>query len=153
MTGYIDVSKIAAGLSAMLTPLIAIVTVLILVLQYFLAARTWKLAVYDKRYAVYRSTMEYITSVLQDTTMTTDRLSRFLAQTRESEFLFHKEIHAFMKSLYSKGTDLLTIQSDIKAEKDEAQRAKYVKTERQIVKWFGDQLAVATRRLGRYLRI
>jgi hypothetical protein len=153
MTGCIDISKIAAGLGAMLTPLIAIITVVILVLQYLLAARTWTLALYEKRYAVFRFTMEYITSVVQDTTMTADRLSRFLAQTRESEFLFHQEIDAFMKTLHSKGNDLLTTQSDIKAERDEAQRAKYVETHRQILNWFGDQLAVATRRFGRYLRV
>jgi hypothetical protein len=149
MTGCIDLSKIGAGLGAMLTPLIAIITVVILVLQYLLAARTWRLALYDKRYAVFRFTMEYISSVVQDTTMSADRLSRFLAQTRESEFLFHQEIHAFMKSLYSKGTDLLTIE----AERSDDERAKNAEKKREILKWFGDQLAVATCRFGRYLRV
>src|SRR2546427_1797405 len=122
MTECIDVSKIAAGLSAMLTPIIAIITALILVLQYLLAARTWRLALYDKRYPVYKSTMRYVSLIVENGAVTAAQLVLFLREARENEFLFHQEIHAFMKSLHSKGADLLTTENLAKAERDDAKR-------------------------------
>jgi len=154
MMACFDVTEIAGGLSALLTPVIAVVTVSILVLQYLLARRRWRLDLYDKRYPVFMSTMDYISSVVQTGGTTADRTTQFLRETKDREFLFGKEIHDFLGLLYKKGVDLWTAQETTNApHANEDDRKALIYEARDLKKWFGDQFEVAKRLFDPYLRI
>lgn len=152
MIACIDLAKIASGLSALLTPIIAIITTLILIFQYLLARRRWRLDLYDKRYPVYICTMDYITSAIAEE-MTHERLFQFLRESKDKEFLFEMDVRSFLDQLYKKGVDLRTELAVYQHMTVGDERTRHVDREAEIRKWFLAQLEVAKQMFGRYLAI
>lgn len=140
-------------LSGFLTPVLAILAALIAVWQYRLASLNWRLALYDKRYPVYLSTMDYISFVIREGEMTHDRLVQFLRESRDKEFLFGTEVHSSLKDLYEKGVDLKTTQTLYAKMREGEQRTKHIDQENEILKWFLNQSDVANNVFRPYLGI
>ena len=155
MAACFDVAGIANGLSAFLTPAIAIVTAVIVVLQYQLAARSWRLAAYDKRYPVFTEVLDYILFVRREMTMTFERLSQFKREAKNKDFLFNEEVRAFIEELYEKGRDLYADAETIKLSQgtpDESEKALILESG-ELKQWFKGQDDRAKQLFKQYLSI
>lgn len=142
--------KIFAGL---LTPILAIVATVIIVMQYFLQRNRWKFDLFNKRYPIYDYTKKYLANIATKGGITHDELIDFLRQTKDSEFLFKKDVNNYLKLLYSKGNDLEFISKKVNTLNIEAERIKAVDQEHELRTWFSDQFKTASEIFGEYLRI
>jgi len=134
--------------------LIAFIAVSILVLQYLLAKRRWRLDLYDKRYPVYLGTMEYLSVIMRDASVTMEELMKFLRNSKDKEFLFGKDVKDYLEELYKKGVDLKRYESLLKNDRlDEEKRTKLVDEEADLLEWFRKQFDVSKTLFGKYLAI
>jgi len=144
------ISKVS---SALLTPVLAVVGTFVVVNQYRLQRWRWKLDLYDKRYPVFISTMEYISSIVQNHNVTNDLLFKFLRDSKDKEFLFGEDIKKHLENLYKKGLDLQLVEIELKPEPVGDKRSQMVKQSSEIAKWFSNQFEVTKRLFGEYLAI
>lgn len=141
-------------ISGFLTPVIAIITASILILQYLLAKRRWRLDLYDKRYPVYLTTMQYISFIIQEANLTQEELVKFLRNSKDKEFLFGDDVKGYLNELYSKGVGLMRY-TRLQERKNlqEEKRLGYVDKETELLEWFRNQFEVSKRLFGQYLSI
>jgi hypothetical protein len=137
----IDWEKLVRVLAALLTPVIAIVTAYIAFQQYQTNRRQHRLALFEKRMAVFNSTMNLIASVLQRNAVELEQLFTLLRETRDHELLFGPEIGEYITEVYKNGVDLNTINF---VHGDAARRAG-------LLTWFTQQSATATQKFRKYL--
>jgi len=148
-----DISNCLKILSGLLTPLLGIVATAIIVMQYFLQRNRWKLDLFEKRYPIYESTKQYLAKITQEGKVTRDELYGFLRQTKDSEFLFGKDVNDYLKLLYDKGVDLKSISEKSQYVKIEEERLKAIEQEHKLLNWFSDQFKEASELFGEYLKV
>jgi len=102
----IEFKEIADLSSAMLTPVIGVVTTIILENQYRLEKRKWKLDLFDKRYAVYRATLEFISAIMRQGKCSPESQGQFLQGTRDRGLFFEKEVNEILDEVWGVGIDL-----------------------------------------------
>jgi late competence protein required for DNA uptake (superfamily II DNA/RNA helicase) len=137
----IDWEKLVRVLAALLTPVIAIVTSYIAYQQYQTNRRQHRLALFDRRMAVFNSTMNLIAAVLQRAEVDLAQLFALLRETRDHELLFGPEIGEFINEVYKKGLDLNTRAAVA------GQEVRRV----ELVSWFQRQSDVAREKFLKYL--
>ena len=86
MKPYVDL------LAALLTPVIAIVTTYIAIQQYRANQMKLRHDLYDRRLQLYNAVAEFWSHVMREGTADRAQLTTLLQKTRESYFLFGKEI-------------------------------------------------------------
>ena len=140
--------------SALLTPLIALITVSILVLQYRLTKQRWRLDLYDKRYPIFLTTMEYLGFIARDRKITVEDLNKFLRNSRDKEFLFGNDVQQFHNELYNKGVEFKKYISIVNSRTlpDEEHR-KLVEKEAELFEWFLKQFDASRALFIKYLAI
>jgi hypothetical protein len=104
----IDWERLVRVLAALLTPVIAIVTTYIAFQQFQTNRRQHRLALFEKRMAVFNSTMNLIASVVQAARAELDQLFRLIRETRDHELLFGPEIGEYINEVYRRGLALNT---------------------------------------------
>jgi hypothetical protein len=141
-------------LSGYLTLVLGITTGSILVLQYLLAKRRWRLDLYDKRYPVYLATMQYLSFIALEASVTLEELIKFLRNSKDKEFLFGKDIQQYLDQLYRKGTDL-KLRTDLLKNPSlpEPKRQRLVEEQSELLSWFSKQSEVVKEHFGEYLKI
>jgi hypothetical protein len=92
----VDWERLVRVLAALLTPAIGVVTTYIAVQQYKTNRRQHRLALFEKRIAVFDSTMNLIAAVLRAGRAELDQLFTPLRETRDHELLFGPEIGEFI---------------------------------------------------------
>lgn len=102
----IDWDKLAKISSTLLTPTIAGIVAYVAVQQWRVNKRQARLALFDKRLAIFHSTMELIAAVVRDANVDVDALFKFSFETREHEFLFGSDMREYMDQLWKKGLEL-----------------------------------------------
>lgn len=147
------VKQVLEILSALLTPTIGVVGVVVLVNQYRLERLRWRLALFDKRYAVYLAVSRFLSNIMATANVTNDQLFTFLRETRDQEFLFGKEIHDFIDKLYLRGVDLDTVNKTLESTPVGEERNRLVDQSSKIFHWFRDQFAESRKLFGEYLSI
>lgn len=140
-------------ISGFLTPVLAVTTGTILVLQYLLAKSRWRLNLYDKRYPVYLTTMEYLSSIVKNANLKQDELMKFLRNSRDKDFLFKKDIQEHLEQLYTRGVDLMTIGRKLENAPVGDNRSQLVDKESELFEWFSKQFEITKGLFGEYLRI
>jgi len=91
-----------------MTPLIATIAVSIAWQQYVVNRRQHRLALFEKRMAIFNSTMQMIASVGQDADADLNKCFGFIRETRDHEFLFKKEVGEYVNKIYKKAIELRT---------------------------------------------
>lgn len=122
------------------TPLIAIIATYIAAEQFLVNRRQYRLALFEKRMAIFNSTATMIASVVQEANVTIPQCMKFLQDTRDNEFLFGKEVADFINEVYREATKLHAFM----AVNNAAQAAP-------IAEWFGGQIAEARKVFGKYV--
>jgi hypothetical protein len=139
----IDWERLVRILAALLTPVIAIVATYIAFQQYQTNRRQHRLALFEKRMAVFTSTMNMIGAVVRAGRVENlEQLFKLIQETRDHEFLFGPEIGEYITEVYNKGVDLEGI--DFEQHGDRESRAR-------LLQWFRGQSATATEKFRKYL--
>src|SRR5579872_1840168 len=136
----VDSERLVRVLSALLTPVIAVVTSYIAFQQYRTNRSQHRLALFEKRMAVFNSTMNLIAAVTQAARAELDQLFGLIRETRDHQLLFGPEIGEFINEVYKKGVELNTIDF---VHGDAARRT-------ELLLWFSQQNAGATQKFLKY---
>jgi hypothetical protein len=139
--------------AALLTPVIGVVTTIILVNQYRMEKRRWRLDLFEKRYAVFRSTMEYIGSMMRHGKSTVEAQASFLEGTRDRALLFKDEIQALLDEIWKDSIDLEMHQEIFKDLPVGEERTKHVHAAADIKKKLPELGKRAQDIFGGYLKL
>ena len=130
----LDIKSIADLSSALLTPVIGVVTTIILINQFRLEKRKWRLDLFEKRYAVYRATLEFLHSMMRKGKCTPDSQGAFLEGTRDRALFFESEVNEILDEVWSAGIDLEMHQDIFKDLPVGEERTKHVRAAAEIKK-------------------
>jgi len=154
MTQILDIPTWIQILSALLVPLIAFVTTTIIILQYKLAKQRWRLDLYDKRYAAYWTTIEYLSNIVTKKQLTYEEFkalrTKFLRNSKDKEFLFGEDVQQFLHLLYERSSDLGII---LYALNYDEKNENNVNEKKKLVSWFSEQLEVPSVLFRNYLMV
>ena len=139
--------------SVLLTPLLGIIGTWILINQYRLLHSRWRLDLYDKRYPVFLTTMEFLAKISSSGTITSQAALDFLHNTKSFEFLFDHDVREHLDNVYKKALKLATIDEELPSRPVDEQRTELVNQKAEILKWVYNQFDVTSEVFGRYLRI
>jgi hypothetical protein len=101
-----DCAKLVSVVSALFVPLIGIITIYIAWQQHKTNKNQFRLALFDRRYAILDAARELIGRVLREGRVDSDDLTAFLWKTKESDFLFGSDIDQYLHELYEKAADV-----------------------------------------------
>ena len=132
---------VAQVISGITTPVIAGLAVVIALGQYRVNRLQHRLALFEKRMAIFNGTKILITAVFSSGECTLTNLHEFAASTRDSIFLFGPEIVKYLDVMYHKAVALST---KAKAPGEEALHTA-------VVGWFNDQFTVVETTFAPYL--
>ncbi|MEK7781210.1 MAG: hypothetical protein AAB370_06895 [Verrucomicrobiota bacterium] len=140
-------------LSASLAPITAIVALSIAYRQYRLEQLKFRRELYEKRLAIYDSTMKLLSVVLRKGDVNFIELVQFLQETNQSRFLFGKEIADYLTDIYKKGVDLEYHQKMLREHSlpEGEERTKHAHESCELSKWFGSQLTLAPEKFSVHL--
>lgn len=116
---------------ALFTACIAAIAAWIAYNQYEIAQANLRLALFEKRYAVYRAAQEYVLYVTQNARVGLNASNTFWRETSDAPFLFGNEIVQYRDRMYKNGTELYTIDTI----PDEGRQAA-VERHLELVNWF-----------------
>ncbi|SRR6266704_481741 len=88
------------------TPIIAVIAIYIAWEQFRINQRHYRLALFDKRMAVFNLTMNMIASVNASANPSLQEIMKFLRDTRDHELLFGPEVGVFVNDLFQKANKL-----------------------------------------------
>jgi ABC-type transport system involved in cytochrome bd biosynthesis fused ATPase/permease subunit len=159
MQGFVEL------LGALLVPMLAIVTVVILILQYVLARRQWRLAVWDKRYELYKRVERFVGGLLDWERVSQEDIGRFQRDTDCVKWLFKKDVKEFMHEVVLKGIEFAAAGAVIEELEKEAkegkkkeesvaeEKKKWEEQRSEVWDWFADGYGRMGQVFGRYLRV
>jgi hypothetical protein len=105
---WVNWSTVGKFLSGFLTVLIAGIAVYIAIQQFAVNRRQYRLALFEKRMAIFTCTMKFISLVLQDLNPDMRDCIKFIQDTRDHEFLFGPEVGEFITQVYKNAMKLRT---------------------------------------------
>ena len=139
--------------AALLTPVIGVVTTIILINQYRMEKRRWRLDLFDKRYTVYRATMEYVGSNMRHGQSNAEAQANFLEGTRDRALLFDDDIQSILDEIWKQTIDLETHQAIFADLPVGEKRTEHVHAAAEIKKNLPKLGAEAHKIFGRYLKL
>ena len=102
----IDWAQVGKVLLASIPPLVLLITTYIAVMQFLINRRQYRLALFEKRLAVFDSTMRMIASVVKMGKADLNECFQFMQETRHHELLFGPEVSKFINEVYHKAVEL-----------------------------------------------
>src|SRR5436190_14177129 len=102
----VEIKEIIQILSASLAPVTAIVALGIAYKQHRLESVKFRHQLYERRLAIFTSTMNLLSVIMRDANVSMADLFKFLQETNQSYFLLGKEITDYLTEIYKKGVDL-----------------------------------------------
>lgn len=143
-----------AYLSALLTPTVAILGFFIAYRQWCLAQNKLKLDFFDRRFSVFEAARTLITSILTSGTAKDEELLKFLFATREAKWLLDTSVAEYLnEQLYFKAIDLQTLAAELEGVPVGEERAKNVRAQADVKKWFAAQHKVLDEKFSPYLQL
>ena len=100
----VDWSRLGRVLTASIPPLVAVIATYIAFAQYWINRRQYRLALFERRMAVFNSTMNMIASVIQSVNPELAECIQFMRDTRDHELLFGPEVGVLINEVYRKAT-------------------------------------------------
>lgn len=145
------IKEVLQILSGLLVPIIAIITTYIAYQQYKTNRDKLRFGLYDKRYAVYSFLKGFISQIIRNGTITPKRIFEYRRKTKESEFLFDKEITAYLEEVFKKTFELHAIHERYSPLPVGDERSRLVDKEAELLSWFESQISVANDKFNKYL--
>lgn len=129
-------------LTALLPLVIAGVVAYIAWAQYQINRRQYRLALFEKRMAIYSAVTARCAEVVQTAASDLPGNIKFLRETRDHEFLFGPEVGVFINDIWKRGNNLTTYM---------ALRPRQPDKETEIINWFNTQLSEARKYFAKYM--
>lgn len=129
------------------------ISVAILYGQYRQNRLNWRLAVYEKRYAVYSATMKFLSSIMVHAEAKYEELQHFLQNTREKEFFFKEDVNNFLSEIYEKAVRLLAIEKNLESSSVRKKQTALADEKASLVLWMKNGLENAKNIFMPYLEI
>ena len=141
--------------AAALAPITAVAMIYIAYRQYRLEKLKWKHELYEKRLAIFRSTMELLAVIMRDGNVDIVTLSKFNAETSESYFLLGRDICDYLLEVYRKGVHLRTLNEKLQVSNLPIgeERTRLADESGDLLKWFLDQFNVAREKFAEHLAL
>jgi hypothetical protein len=144
--------------NAALTLIVAAATAFFAYRQHQLGNTEVRIALFERRIAVYDSMKRFLANIMITGTTKTDDLVAMLRDTKHAQFLFEPgdDINGYIKEFYSKGVDLEIFQKEnpaIWSLPSEEQRQHLVKQESDMRRWFQEQTNVVDEKFRKYLKV
>lgn len=84
---------------ALLTPVVAFLALLVAYGQYRTARHKSKIELFERRFSIYRRTIEFVRACWQDDEVPPDVASKFWSAASEAQFLFDKDVIAALEAI------------------------------------------------------
>lgn len=140
--------------SSLLVPVIAIVTTYIAVQQYKINKFKVKISLYDRRLGVFNASMKFIAGAGSRGDVEVTQLIEFLADTKEADFLFEKDVYDHLMELHDKGARLHSVNEQMNSSRIKQDRLDSLNNEHlKLVNWFAEQFEVTRRKSSGYLNL
>lgn len=146
-----NIFEILAALSPIVLTAVA---TYILVKQYSLDKRKFNLEHFDKRYTLYKKTMNYLSKLVANAKTDTQELLEFKRDTNDVKIFFDDDIISFIDDIYKKAVRLRYCSRviDSGSVKHES-HIMLVEEESEILAWLGNQFSVCENLFIKYLKI
>ena len=141
-------------LSAALAPITAIVALTIAYRQYRLEQVKFRHELYEKRLAIYNSTMRLFSNISRTGKIEFEELIQFLRETNQSRFLLGRDISNYLDELYKKGVDLECQNTMLHGPGSlpvGEERTRLAHENAELKKWFGNQFSIAQEKFSIHL--
>lgn len=89
-----------------ITTLIALIVAFVALQQFFLAQERFKLDLFEKRLAIYKTVEKFLEDAFTYRTVSSERMQTFHNDTQMAVFLFGQDIVDFLKKLRTMGNEL-----------------------------------------------
>lgn len=148
-----SLKEIIQLLSAALAPITAIIALGIAYRQYRLEQVKFRHELYEKRLAIFNSTMKLLGIIMGRANVEFSELFAFLQETNQAYFLLGKEIADYLEEIYKKGVDLQSQKERIRNEafKSDEDRNRLIDENTKLLKWFTNQMLVAREKFSQHL--
>lgn len=145
--------EIIGLLSAALAPITAIVALSIAYRQYRLEQVKFRHELYEKRLAIFNSTMNLLATIMRRADVNLEELFLFLRETNQAYFLLGKEIADYLDEIYRKGVDLRSQNERIRhaSFSDEQERVHLIEKNTELLKWLTNQLQISREKFAKHL--
>jgi hypothetical protein len=139
--------------AAALAPTTAVATIYIAYRQYRLEQLKLKRELYEKRLAIFNSTVVLLAHIMRHANVDNATLFKFVADTNESYFLLGKDIHDYLWSLYVKGIELQSLREKLYESGLPVgeERTRVAREKAELLIWFGNQFDVARETFAKHL--
>lgn len=131
-----------------------IATLCIAIRQHRAIRDEQKLKLYDRRMQIYFHACEYVSEIVRNGNIESDKSIQMLRATRECVFLFNEDIPKYLSHLYMSGVDLNTLTSKLDSHLPVGEtRTKIAEEKGELLKHFGDQILELPQRFKKYLNL
>lgn len=110
--------------------------------QYQINRRQYRLALFEKRIAIFKSVTARCADVVSATASDLQDNVKFMRETRDHEFLFGPEVGVLIEQMWKQGNALNTLQ---------ALQPRQPAREADIVAWFSAQISEARQIFSKYM--
>lgn len=127
-------------LSALLTPAIAIAVAYIAWQQWRTARNRLRLDLFDRRFAVYQQTRDFLVRRMALGQLETSEITDFTIKIRVSKWLFNSAIADYLENqIAKKAMDLSALNKELESITDD-ERTHNVSRQRELKNWLDEQL-------------
>ena len=109
-------------------------------MQWILARRKLRLDLFDRRYKVYSGTREFLLVVLAKVRFSDDELRTFYAATSDAEFLFERDVVAYLEEIKRRAIDARKHGILLEPLPVGEERSRHVQAETDHLLWLGGEL-------------
>lgn len=135
-------------LSALLTPTIAIVGIAIGWQQSCINKKRLQNELFNRRIDLYEKIASYIANILTKGSLGNGVDIQFLRDTKHVTFIFGKDIEEFVDKIYKKSLDFNLLKT-----MPQPLQGEYLSKQKEISKWFQDELNNLQKRFIKYLKL
>ena len=103
---------------------------------------------------IYLHTCEYVSEIVRNGNIESEKSIQMLRATRECVFLFNEDIPTYLSHLYKSGVDLNTLTSKLDSHLPVGEtRTRIAEEKGELLKLFGDQISELPQRFRKYLNL
>ncbi len=120
--------------------------------QYRLSKEKFKLDMFDKRYGVYKNTLDFLIKIRDTRKIEMEDIFEFKAGTQDSVFLFKEDIPDYLKNINKKAFELLGIHESLDGVPKGEERSKMCRKQTDLSHWLTSQLPELKNKFAPYLK-
>jgi hypothetical protein len=140
-------------LAASLAPIVAIFGTYIAWRQHRLQRHRLRLDLYDKRFAVFQSLMEFLSVILRDAKVPLEQYYVFRTRTAQAAFLFGDDVNRYLEQIVENAMRFRELNERLgtNAMPMGVERTELVTEESELLRWLSGQIEQARTLFSKYI--